>query len=385
MQKKVFGRTGAELSILGFGCMRLPVLNPKDPTTIDYDLGTAMVRKAIDRGVNYVDTAWPYHSNSRENPGTSELFVAQALKDGYREKVHLATKLPTWLVTSRQDMDKYLDAQLQRLGGGHIDFYLAHNLNTLVWPKIKHLGLLEFLDEALKDGRIKYAGFSFHDRYEVFEDVVGSYDWTFGQIQYNYLDVDYQAGRRGLKLGADRGLAMVIMEPLRGGFLVNYLPEEMRAELAGIRPDWSPVDWGLRWLWDQPEVSLVLSGMTAMAHVDENLKIAETAAPLSEREQAAVGRVRDFFLKRIKVNCTGCGYCLPCPSGVNIPKNLSYYNNYHLIDADEARARVKYFYDAQTSPDETAANCVHCGECEDKCPQKLPISDTMTMVEQAFG
>jgi len=385
MQTKIFGRTGVELSIMGFGCMRLPVTDPKDPTTINYDLGTAMVRKAIDRGVNYIDTAWPYHGSSRSEPGHSELFVARALKDGYRDKVHLATKLPTWLVTSRKDMDKYLDAQLKRLAVSYIDFYLAHNLNTLVWPRIKHLGLLEFMDAALKDGRIKYAGFSFHDRYEVFEDIVGSYDWTFAQIQYNYLDVDYQAGQRGLKLGAARGLAMVIMEPLRGGFLVSYLPEEMRARLAEIRPDWSPADWGLRWLWDQPEVNLVLSGMTAMAHVDENLKIAETAGPLSEREKAAIDQVREFFLERIKVNCTGCGYCLPCPSGVNIPKNLSYYNNYHLIDADEARARVKYFYDAQTSSDETFASCTHCGECEDKCPQRLPISDAMTEVGQVFG
>ncbi len=384
MQKKVFGRTGLEMSILGFGCMRLPVIDPKDPTTIDYDLSTAMIRKAIDRGLNYVDTAWPYHSNSRSEPGHSELFVARALKDGYRDRVHLATKLPTWLIEDRRDMNKYLDAQLKRLEVSHIDFYLAHNLNTLVWPKLGQLGLGEFFDEARKDGRIKYAGFSFHDRYAIFEDIVGSYDWDFAQIQYNYLDIDYQAGQRGLRLGAEKGLAMVIMEPLRGGFLINYLPENIRTMLAGIRPDWSPADWGLRWLWDQPEVSLVLSGMTAMSHVDENLKIAETAAPLSEREKAAIGEVRDFFLKQLKVNCTGCGYCLPCPSGVNIPKNLGYYNNYHLIDADEARARAKYFHDAQTAPDETSDHCVHCGECEEKCPQHLPISDTMAEVSKIF-
>lgn len=385
MQKKTFGHTGLELSILGFGCMRLPVTDPKDPTTIDYDLATAMIRKAVDRGVNYIDTAWPYHSNSRDTPGLSEPLVAHALKDGYRDKIHLATKLPTWLVNSRADMDKYLDAQLKRLGVSHIDFYLAHNLNTLVWPDIKHMGLLEFLDEALKDGRVKYAGFSFHDRYEVFEDIVSSYDWAFGQIQYNYIDIDYQAGRRGLELGAAKGLGMIIMEPLRGGFLVNYLPDEMRAMLAEVRPGWSPADWALRWIWDHPQADVVLSGMTAMDQVDENLKIAETAAPLTDAEREAVGRVRDFFLKSIKVNCTGCGYCLPCPAGVNIPKLLSFYNNYFLIDADEARGRAKYFYGAQTSPDETPDNCVHCGECEEKCPQRLPISDTMTEVDRVFG
>jgi len=385
MQKRIFGSTGVELSILGFGCMRLPVTDPKDPTAIDYDLATAMLRKAIDQGVNYVDTAWPYHGSSREEPGASEPFVAHALKDGYRDKVHLATKLPTWIVTGRRDMDKYLDAQLKRLGVSHIDFYLAHNLNTLVWPGMKDLGLFDFMDEALKDGRIKHAGFSFHDRFDIFEDIVNSYDWTFAQIQYNYLDVDYQAGRRGLKLGADKGLGMVIMEPLRGGFLINYLPEAMRSMLAEVRPDWSLADWALRWIWDQPEAGVVLSGMTAMAHVDENLKIAETAAPMSDREQAALVQVRDFFLERIKVNCTGCGYCLPCPAGVNIPKNLSFYNEYFLIDAEEARGRTKYFFQAQTSPDETFAHCIHCGECEEKCPQKLPISDTMTEVAKVFG
>lgn len=358
--------------------MRLPLLDPKNPEAIDLDLATAMLHKAVDQGVNYVDTAWPYHSNSRQNPGESEPFVAQALKGGYREKVFLATKMPTWLVTSRQDMDKYLDAQLKRLGVNHIDFYLAHNMNTLVWPGIKGLGLFDFFDQALKDGRIKYAGFSFHDRFEVFEDILNSYDWTFAQIQYNYLDVDYQAGRRGLQMAAEKGLGTIIMEPLRGGFLIDYLPQHFRVELAAIQPQWSAVDWALRWLWDQPEVDLVLSGMTAMAHVDENLKIAGNTAPLTPEQQAALVKVREFFLERTKVNCTSCGYCLPCPVGVNIPKNLSFYNNYHLIDADIARERAKYFFSVQTSAEESCTQCVHCRECEDKCPQHLPISDALS-------
>ncbi|MDR1043649.1 MAG: aldo/keto reductase [Candidatus Adiutrix sp.] len=385
MQKRLFGQTGRQLSILGFGCMRLPLLKADDPTSIDYDLATAMLRLAIDQGVNYVDTAWPYHSNSRTEPGQSEIFVGRALKDGYREKVSLATKLPSWLVKNRRDMDKFLDAQLKRLDTPYLDFYLAHNLNSLVWPGIKDLGLFDFLEAALKDGRIKNAGFSFHDRYSIFEDVIQSYDWSFCQIQYNYLDVNYQAGQKGLKLAADRGLGVVIMEPLRGGFLTNHMPEELRQMLAEVRPEWSLADWGLRWLWNQPEVRVVLSGMTAREQVEENLKIAQAAGIIDEKEQEALERVRVFFRDRLKVNCTSCGYCLPCPEGVNIPKNFSFYNDYFLVDSDQVRARAKFYFNGQVAPHETFVHCAHCRQCEEKCPQNLPISDFLEDMAKAFG
>ncbi len=385
MIKKMFGKTGVELSVLGFGCMRLPVTNPEDPTTIDYDLGTAMIRKAIDQGVNYVDTAWPYHSNSRLDPGASEPFVAQALKGGYREKVNLATKLPLWLIKERKDMDKYLDAQLKRLETSHLDFYLAHNINSLVWPQIKDLGLIDFMESALKDGRIKQAGFSFHDRLPVFEEALNSFDWSFAQIQYNYLDIEYQAGRKGAQMVKERGMGLIIMEPLRGGFLINHMPEELKKMLDEIRPHWSLADWGLRWLWNQPEVNLVLSGMTAMSHVEENLKIASTPIEMTERDFEALEKVRLFFKERLKINCTSCGYCLPCPEGVNIPKNFSYYNDYHLVDSDEVRARAKFYYAGQVAPHEKFEHCVHCRQCEEKCPQGLPISDLMDEVAGVFG
>jgi len=385
MIKKTFGKTGAEISVLGFGCMRLPLTDPQEPTSIDQDLATAMIRKAIDGGINYVDTAWPYHSNSRQDPGASEPLVAEALKNGYREKVHLTTKLPLWLIKERKDMDKYLDQQLKRLNSSHLDFYLAHNINSLVWPQIKDLGLFKFLDEALKDGRIKHAGFSFHDRYPIFEEVIGSYDWSFAQIQYNYLDVEYQAGRKGAQLVKERGMGLIIMEPLRGGFLINHMPDELRQMLAGIRPDWSLADWGLRWLWNQPEVDLVLSGMSDMSQVEENLKIASTPVKMTEEDFAALEKVRLFFKERLKVNCTSCGYCLPCPEGVNIPKNFSFYNDYHMVDSDEVRGRAKFYFTGQVAPHEKFDHCVHCGQCEEKCPQSLPISELMYDVARVFG
>jgi predicted aldo/keto reductase-like oxidoreductase len=384
MQKRFLGKTGLELSILGFGCMRLPVTNPGDPTSINYDLATAMLRKAIDQGVNYVDTAWPYHGNDRTKPGESEVLVGRALQGGYREKVQLATKLPTWFLESKKQMNDILDAQLKRLGVAQIDFYLAHNLNDLVWSKVRELGLFQFFDEALKDGRIRRAGFSFHDTYALFEEIMQSYHWDMAQIQYNYLDVDYQAGRRGVQLAHDRGVGLVVMEPLRGGFLIDHMPDEMKKLLAGVRPDWSLADWGLRWIWNQPEVGVVLSGMSAMNQVEENLAIASSAKALSEKELAAVDEVRELFRLRLKVNCTACGYCMPCPEGVSIPKNLGFYNDYYLMDADEVRARTKYFFSAQMADHETFRHCAHCRQCEEKCPQGIDISDRMEAMAEIF-
>jgi predicted aldo/keto reductase-like oxidoreductase len=365
--------------------MRLPVLDPKDPTSIDFDLALAMLRRAIDAGVNYVDTAWPYHGTDRAAPGTSETFVARALKGGYREKVSLATKLPTWLVETRADMHKFLDRQLKRLEVSRIDFYLAHNLNSMVWPRLKELKVREFLAEAAGDGRIGRAGFSFHDNYGLFEEIVTGYDWDFAQVQYNYLDENYQAGRRGVELAAGKGLGVIVMEPLRGGFLIKYMPEDIRRILAEARPDWSLADWGLRWLWNQPEVGVVLSGMSEMSQVDENLAIAAAAVPLSGKESAALDLVKELFRKRIKVGCTACGYCLPCPQGVAIPKVLAHYNDYYLLDAEEVRERTKFFFGAQMAPSEYPQNCAHCRECEEKCPQGLPISDTMTEAAKLFS
>lgn len=386
MQQRQLGKTGVSASILGFGCMRLPQSDPADYSAIDIPLATAMLRKAIDRGVNYVDTAYPYHrSGGLTEPGQSEPFLARALKDGYREKVRVATKLPTWMAEDKAHMHRLLDEQLKRLDIDKIDFYLAHNLNRAVWPKMREIGMLEFFDEALRDGRIGFAGFSFHDHYEIFADIVDAYDWSFTQIQYNYLDTEFQAGRAGLELAAGRGLGVVVMEPLRGGFLINQMPGEVKAKLTAIRPDWSLADWGLRWVRDQPGVGVVLSGMSDMAQVDENLAIADSFAPLSAEERAALDEVRTFFLERTKVSCTGCGYCLPCPTGVNIPKAFAVYNDYHMVDSESNHNRAKGLYKVYLREHETASHCVSCGACESKCPQSLPISQEMPLVAGTFG
>jgi predicted aldo/keto reductase-like oxidoreductase len=386
IQKRLLGRSGAEGTILGFGCMRLPLNGPK-LDNIDLELATNMLRKAIDRGVNYVDTAYPYHSGgTRQTPGASEPFVAQALAGGYREKVLLATKLPTWMVESHDDMNKLLDSQLKRLDVRQIDFYLAHNINISVWDKLISLGMREFYDEAVKDGRIRFPSFSFHDSFSLFEKVVNGYDWVMGQIQYNYLDQDYQAGIRGVKLASLKGMALVVMEPLRGGFLVRQVPDEPLKLLKSVRPDWSLPAWGLNWVWNQPEVSVVLSGMSDMAQVDENLALAEKYQDnyFTAQDENTIGQVRDFFKRRLKADCTGCGYCLPCPTGVEIPKNLSFLNQYYLFDGDETKERCRYFYNIQINEEERAVNCVACGQCEEKCPQHLDIPGFLSQTAELY-
>lgn len=377
-----FGRTGLECSVLGFGCMRLPLTDKSDAASIDEKQATAMLRQAIEGGVNYVDTAYTYHcATGRDNPGASEPFVGRALSGGWREKVHLATKLPSWLVTSRAQMDGILDDQLRRLQTDRVDCYLVHCLNATAWANLQHLGIVGFLDKAKKSGKIRFAGFSFHDRYDAFETILASYGWDFAQIQYNYLDIDYQAGRKGLDLAASRGVPIVVMEPLRGGFLTDHMPAAMKELLAAARPGRSLAGWGLRWVMAQPGVAVVLSGMSAPAQVAENLQIAGSLTPVTAEEENALAAVRDYFHSRLKANCTGCGYCLPCENGVNIPKNFLYYNDYFLVDSDVTRARAKYAYTSQVVPEERAGNCVACGQCETHCPQKLPISRLMEDVK----
>ncbi|MDR0550363.1 MAG: aldo/keto reductase [Deltaproteobacteria bacterium] len=375
INKRLIGQSGVSGTILGFGCMRLP-LNSEKHDDINIDLALKMVRSAIDRGVNYLDTAFPYHSGgTRETPGASELLVAEALKGGYREKVLLATKLPTWMIESQAQMHEILDFQLKRLDVRQIDFYLAHNINVSVWEKLLALGLRKFFDEAVKDGRIRFPSFSFHDQYSLFEEVLLSYDWVMTQVQYNYLDQEYQAGRAGIELAAKRNVGVVVMEPLRGGFLVDQIPPESLEILKEARPEWSTPAWGFNWLWSQPHLAVVLSGMSNLAQVEENLTLAEKYQDglFTDQDSLAIDKVREIFQKRLKVNCTSCGYCLPCPSGVNIPKNLNFLNQYFLFDGEGPKERCRYFYNIQLTDKERALNCSSCGQCEEKCPQSLAI------------
>ena len=366
-----------ELSILGFGCMRLPV---DKKGVLDRERAIAQIRHAVDNGVNYIDTAWPYHG------GDSEPLVGEAMADGYREKAFIATKLPSWMIESREQMDEYLNAQLERLKTDQIDFYLIHNLSGPVWDKLKEMDVLDFIDRALESGRIRHAGFSFHGHIDDFKTIINDYPWQFCQIQYNFLDEYHQAGVEGLKYAADRDLGIIIMEPLRGGNLgMATPPEEVAAVWDRAEVKRPPVEWALRWVWDHPEVTVVLSGMNEESHIDENLKIADEALPrsLTEEERDLVKEASDTYKRLMKVGCTGCQYCMPCPEGVNIPDAFEVLNKLHLFKNEE---EAKFMYALRCggifnmAGEGFASNCVRCGECLDKCPQQIPIPD---MLEEA--
>jgi predicted aldo/keto reductase-like oxidoreductase len=369
-------KSGDELSILGFGCMRLA---SKEDGSIDEERATKQVRDAIDRGVNYVDTAWPYHM------GASEPFLGRALADGYREKVKIATKLPSWLIEKREDMDYYLNAQLEKLNTDHIDYYLIHALVGDLWDNVEKLGVADFLDKAKADGRIINAGFSFHGASEDFNRIVDAYDWDFCQIQYNYLDEKNQAGKAGLKYAASKDLGVVIMEPLRGGSLTKTVPQVVEEIWNEAPIKRTTAEWALRWVWNHPEVTVVLSGMSEEAHVEENLRIAGEAHPdsLTEEEMQIIKRVESKYRELMKVECTGCQYCMPCPAGVNIPLCFEMYNNLYLEPDPDT---VKFMYAVRaggavgTGEGEFASQCVQCGQCLEKCPQHIDIPTVLDSV-----
>ena len=373
-------KNGDELSILGFGAMRLPTMSDG---SIDEEKATQMVRYAIDNGVNYVDTAWPYHM------GQSEPFLARALADGYREKVKLATKMPQWMVKSQADMDNFLNAQLQKLNTYHIDYYLVHSLVGSSWKTIRALGVAEFLDRAKADGRIINAGFSYHGSGEDFKDVVDGYDWDFCQIQYNFLDQNIQAGTKGLEYAASRGVGIVIMEPLRGGNLADPVPSDVINIWNEAEIKRSPVEWALRWVWNHPEVTVVLSGMTEPYHVEENLKVAEEgfANSLTYEELNLIERAADKYRELMKINCTGCRYCMPCPQAVDIPACFETYNNLFMFGGKD---RLMMMYAAKLggilrgAERNFASQCVQCGQCLDACPQSLPIPNLLEKVSEEF-
>jgi predicted aldo/keto reductase-like oxidoreductase len=376
MQYRRFGQLDWQASALGFGAMRLPTLEG-DAGKIDEPLATAMVRYAIDHGVNYVDTAYPYHR------GTSESFLGRALQEGYRQRVRLVTKMPCWLVKAAEDFDRYLEEQLERLQTPALDFYLLHSLDEEGWHRVRDLGVLDWAERAMAAGRFQHLGFSFHDRYEVFREIIDAYDgWTLCQIQYNYMDEENQAGTAGLQYAAARGLAVVVMEPIRGGQLANP-PESIAALWETAARKRSPAEWALQWVWNHPEVSLVLSGMSTMDQVVENVASAGRSGPgtLMEEELALVARARDKYRELAPIPCTDCKYCQPCPNGVAISRIFEVYNEATMYGTLK-HAQMLYGW---FKPEERADRCLQCGECEEKCPQKIPIMEWLATVQQVLG
>ncbi len=369
MKYRKFGKLDWDVSVLGFGAMRLPLVG-KDSAQVDVAEAIRMIRFAVDQGVNYIDTAHTYHNEQ------SEIIVGKALQDGYRGKVRMATKLPSWLVEKPADFDRFLDGQLAKLQTDHIDYYLLHALNETYWPKLRDWKIIDWAEKAITDGRIGHLGFSFHDEFDVFKVIVDGYDnWTFCQIQYNYMDIEYQAGTKGLGYAAAKGLAVVIMEPLRGGQLTQSVPPSISLIWDKAVNTRTPAEWALQWIWNHSEVSVVLSGVSDMQQLSENIQSAERsgAGTLSAKDLAIVDEAREEYRRLAPIPCTNCRYCLPCPNGVEIADIFKFYNDAIIYDNHRS---PRFLYD-NLNPDQRADSCVECFECEEKCPQGIPIAEQL--------
>ena len=366
MECREFGKTGLKPSVLGFGMMRLP---KNEDGTINEQWAIETLRGAIDNGLTYVDTAYAYKD--------SERVTGLCLQDGYREKVTLATKLPVWMVNNQEDFDRILGEELERLQTDHIDVYLLHALNRERWEHIQKTGIISFAEKAKADGRIRHIGFSFHDSLEVFKEILYGYDgWEFCQLQLNYMDVDYQAGLEGMRLVHEKGLALVVMEPLRGGALAN-----VSDEVAAMLPK-NPVQCALEFLWNMPEVNVVLSGMNEKRQVEQNMAIAETAhaGMLSQEELDQILAAGEKMRSAVLVPCTGCDYCNVCPQEIPIPKIFSIYNHF--------QSKGTWYYAVQEYKELGEINggkCVTCGECVKVCPQQIPIFEQLAKIHERLA
>jgi predicted aldo/keto reductase-like oxidoreductase len=372
LKYRKFGKVDFQVSALGFGAMRLPVTD-NNPASIKEAESIDMLRYAIDNGVNYFDTAYLYHM------GASEKIVARALQDGYRDKVKVATKMPCNMVQKVEDFDRIFNEQLTRLETSKIDFYLLHGLNKASWVKVQEMNILKWAEEKMAAGKIEHLGFSFHDSFEVLKEIIDAYSgWAFCQIQYNFMDVNYQAGTRGLKYAAEKGLAVVVMEPLRGGRLSKEPPKVVADIWSRASTRRSPVEWALLWVWEHPEVSVVLSGMSAMSQVSENLAIAGRSGPgvLTAEDMALADQVRRAYRKLSPVSCTGCRYCMPCPNNVEIPRIFEIYND-GVIYNDPTLAHMLYSGHFGIKPEQRADKCISCEQCVEKCPQKVAVPERL--------
>lgn len=366
-------KNGDELSILGFGCMRFPT----KMNAIDEVRTEALIISAIEQGVNYFDTAYIYHF------GKSESMLGKVLAKGYRDKVKIATKLPHFMVKTAADIDKIFNKQLQRLQTDRIDYYLIHMISDVgSWNRLKSLGIEKWIKDKKNSGQIINIGFSFHGVKDQFVKLVDIYDWDFCQIQYNYLDENNQAGKSGLLYAASKGLPVIIMEPLRGGKLVNNLPKEVKDIWNNAANKRTSAEWALRWIWNHPEATVVLSGMSDEKQLAENIKIASKAKAneLTKQELELFDKVKEILNTNTKVNCTACGYCMPCPAGVDIPACFSMYNEKYALRARSAKFHYLQNTGAITPTPAYASLCKKCGKCETHCPQGIPIREKLSDV-----
>jgi uncharacterized protein len=384
MRYRKMGKTNVDVSVLGFGAMRLPMVgNPGgmagfDPNIpIDEAHALKMVHHALDKGVNYFDTAYNYHG------GKSELFLGKALKP-FRTKVMIATKFPVFNAEKAEDLPRIFNEQLSKLDTDYIDFYLVHGLGRDSWAKMKDLGILKFLDGLRAGGQIRYAAFSFHDEVKAFKEIIDAYDWDMCQIQYNFYDQNYQAGKEGLIYAASRGIGVVVMEPLRGGKLIDKIPPEIQALWDSFPAKRSPVEWAMRWVWNHSEVSTALTGASSLAQLQEITGMIKDAAAdsLTPEELSLFDRVQAAYRTMLKVDCTSCAYCMPCPSGVSIPQNFSLYNDTFLFKDAPMNA---FFYNNFLNPSQRASGCTECLECVEKCPQKINIPEELKRVHETLG
>lgn len=375
MQYRTFDKTGQKISLLGMGTMRLPVT---EDGQVDREAAISMIRHSIDEGINYVDTAYMYHD------GESEKIVGQALKDGYREKVLLADKMPVWLAKDEEAMRSIFDEQFARLEVDVIDMYLVHNVTVPVWKRAQKFHLMDFLEEKRAEGKIRHIGFSFHDQLSLFKEVIDSYPWDFCQIQLNYMDKEFQAGEEGLHYAAEKGIPVIIMEPLKGGKLTDTLPPSVKALWKQAEIQRTPAEWALRWVANHSEILTILSGMSAPEQLEENLRILSQAKPnsLTEKELSIIiDQVSSEYNRLIQYSCTSCKYCMPCPKKIDIPTAIRFYNEWFLY---EGNPKIKADYPNWLVKDRQPGDCIACKACEDHCPQHLPISEIMKKTAEIF-